>query len=94
MGVATNVPIDVADVEDFASATWNATDLGIRTDELGLDRYLSEVGGHGEVGDGCHQGDGGTKVVEDTVGTRLGIRRSNDDQSGEEHQGTYSLAVT
>lgn len=78
-----NVPIDVADIEDFASAAWNPADLGVVTDELGSDGYLSEVGCHAEVGDSRHQGDGSTEVMEDTVGTGLGERCRDDEQGGE-----------
>ena len=62
------IPINVSNVEDLTEI---ASDLGVGAHELRLDASLSQVGAHGEVGDGRDHRDGGSDVMEDTVRARL-----------------------
>lgn len=64
------LPVDVSDIEDLSEVSMN---LGVVPHILRLDTSLSQIGAHGEIGDGGHHGDRCRDVVEHTVGARLGI---------------------
>lgn len=57
-------PVNIANIKDLPV---DAADFGIGTDELDGDGCLSQIGAHGEVGDGGHQGDGRGDVVKDAM---------------------------
>lgn len=57
-------PVDIANIKDLPVDTAN---FGIGTDEFNRDGCLSQIGAHGEVGDGRHQGDGRGDVVKDAI---------------------------
>ena len=81
-------PIDVAHVKDLAVGTMN---LAVGTHELHGDRCKAQVRCHGEVGNGCDQGNSGGDVVEDTVGARLGERETPKDERRDKHNRGDSL---
>lgn len=82
-------PVDVANVEDLASAVdTSAVDLGRGgTTELDNNRGLTEVRAHREVGDGGDHGDGSGDVVEEAVRARLGERQAHEGEGGSTHDG-------
>lgn len=83
-----NQPVNIANIEDLPV---EAANFGIGTDELDGDGCLSQIGAHGEVGDGGHQGDGSGDVVKDALRTRLGEGEADKGQGGHEHDGGDSL---
>ena len=66
---SANLPVDVAHVEDGAVSAMNARVAPRKFDGNGSE---TEVGAHGEIGDGGHHCNQGGDVVKDAVGTRLG----------------------
>lgn len=77
-------PINISDVEDFSVA---AVDHGVGASELDIDGRPAEIGGHGEISDGCDHGDGGCDVVEDTVSARLGHGKADEGKGRAGHDG-------
>lgn len=57
-------PVDVSDVVDLTEV---AANLGVAALELDGDGGPTQVGGHGEVGNGSDHGDAGGDVVENTI---------------------------
>lgn len=83
-------PIDVAHVEDRAVGT---VDLPVGALKLDADGGEAQVGAHGEVGNGCDQGDGGGDVVEDAVGARFGECESPEDEGRDKHDCSDGLSL-
>lgn len=77
-------PIDVANIEDFAI---HATDTISGADELDIDWRPAEIRGHGEVCDRGDHRDSGGDVVEETVGTRLRRRQTDEGEGSAGHHG-------
>jgi len=69
-----NKPINVSNVEDF---TVPACNFGVASHELDDDGSISQVGCHGEVGNGSNEGDGGGDVMESTLATWNPVCQSN-----------------
>ena len=69
-----NKPINVSNVEDF---TVRACNFGVASHELNDDGSVSQVGCHGEVGNGSNEGDGGGDVMESTLATWNPVCQSN-----------------
>lgn len=87
-----NLPVDVADIEDFAVlVVGGAGNLGIASLELDGDGSLTEVGAHGEICDGSDQSDCSGDVVEDTVVAGPGEGQANDDEGCDGHDGSDRL---
>ena len=83
-----NSPVNISNVEDLSGATRNTAQLGARADELGLDLRLSQVGGHGVVGNGSNQRDGSGNVVKDTMRSRLGKGQTDKGHGRHGHDGS------
>jgi len=79
-------PVDVTDVEDLAVDASNDT----AANEFDIDWSPSEVGAHGEIGDGSDHGDTSGDVVEDTVLTRLGQRKADEGEGSHSHDCAHS----
>lgn len=66
-------------------------DLGVAAHEFRLDTSLSQIGAHGEVGDGSDHCDRSGDVVEHSVGTRLGVGDTHKGEGRYEHHGADGL---
>jgi hypothetical protein len=60
----SNKPINVSNVEHF---TVRACNFGVASHEFDDDSSVSQVGCHGEVGNGSNEGDGGGDVMESKI---------------------------
>ena len=71
-----DLPIDVSNIENLTEI---ARHFGVCANELRLDASLAQIGAHGKVCNCCNHGDGCGNVMEDSMGTRLGVRHSDED---------------
>jgi hypothetical protein len=81
-----NEPIDVADVVD---GTVSATNNGVAALVLDANGSESEVGTHGEVGNGSDKDNSSGDVVEDAVAARLALTEADEDEAGDGHGRAY-----
>lgn len=81
-----NSPIDVSNVEDL---TVSSTNNGVVARELDSDRSPPKVGSHGEVRNRSDHGDTSSDVVEDTVGSWLHGRQTDEGHCRDGHDGAY-----
>ena len=77
-------PVDVTNVEDLSV---QASNLGIRADELDSRGCPADVGCHAEVGDRGDHGDTGGNVVEDAVFAGLCVGEAEEGDGGCGHGG-------
>ena len=80
-------PIDVSHVEDLTEC---ATDLGIRAEELDLDRSEAEIRTHGEVRDSSDENNTRSDVMEDSVSPWSAKRKTNESEACYSHNGANS----